>query len=138
MRLVLDTNVVVSAMLWQGAPSRLLEVAERGAIKLFTCHELIAELLRVLNRPKFTNRLSTIASNPQILTQLYRSASSHIDLPTAIPRISRNPNDDVVLACAVEAAADAIVSGDGDLLVLGHHQGILILSVSQILKQLIP
>src|SRR5471032_2765436 len=104
-------------MLWQGAPLQLLTAAEQGKVELYTCQELISELSRVLSRPKFVGKLAAIGSSPKILMQLYRSATTSVHLPAVVPRISRDPNDDIVLACALTAAADVIVSGDGDLLV---------------------
>ena len=58
MRLVLDTNVVASGLLWNGAPARLLDAAQTGELELFTSTRLLAELAGILTRAKFAKALA--------------------------------------------------------------------------------
>ena len=58
MRVVADTNTVVSGLLWHGNPRRVLEAARAGALQLYTSAALLAEIEEVLQRPKFAQRLS--------------------------------------------------------------------------------
>lgn len=137
MRLVLDTNVVVSALLWGGMPYRLLQQAVEGDAELFTSPVLIAELADVLQRrphliAKLTEKNMTVAS----VTALYLNFTQVVS-PLASPRVVPNdPDDDHVIACAVFAKADFVVSGDRHLLDLREHQGIHIMTVAEAIESL--
>ena len=119
MRLVIDTNVVVSGLLWLGNPGRLLEAAALGQVTLYTSPALLAELARTLATPKLARPI--IASGLTLDDLLARYANVAIVVqPASVPRIVPNdPYDDQVIAAAVEARADLIVSGDKDLHDLG-------------------
>lgn len=120
MRLVLDTNVVIAGLLWQGHPRRLLDQTIDGHVALFSSPALIGELARTLNYPKFAQRIATLcATTPSALTVRY-SALTMLVTPTEAPRVVlEDADDDHVLACAVAANADLIVSGDRHLHALG-------------------
>ena len=133
MRIVLDTNTVLSGWVWGGLPFRLLELGVAGHIRLFTSDAMLKELANVSQRDKFTALLTSQGKTPAGLMQRYmRSAESVIPIP--IGRIVRDPNDDMVIATALAAQADMIVSGDKDLLVLHPHQGILIFNARAALQ----
>ncbi len=132
MRVVADTNTVLSAFLWGGPPKAVLDAARAEHITLFSSAALLVELEDVLNRDKFAARTTRIESNPATLLRQYRALISLVR-PTAIAPTSRDPDDDQVLACALAADADLIVSRDKDLLDLGTSQGIPILPAYQAL-----
>ncbi len=127
MRLVLDTNVVVSGLLWNGAPARLLDAAQIGELELFTSARLLAELAGILSRAKFAKALAA-ASLPRKELVLGYAELTTVIAPSAIPpTIAADPSDDQVLACALAANADLIVSGDKHLHSLGgKYEGIRI------------
>lgn len=132
MRVVADTNTVVSAFLWGGPPKAVLDAAREQRIQLFTSPALLAELEEVLGRLKFAERLARIESTPATLLRQYRALIG-IVRPTVIPRASRDPDDDQVLACALAADAELIVSRDKDLLTLSPFEGIPILTAHEAL-----
>jgi putative PIN family toxin of toxin-antitoxin system len=133
MRLLLDTNVVVSALMYGGSPGKLWNLAGSGAISLVTSEALVAELRQTLAKPKFADRLRVAKTTPETLTALYLDVA-HLVVPPQVPRVvSADPADDAVLACAVAARAEAIVSGDIHLLALKEHLGIPIFTVSEAL-----
>ena len=125
-RVVLDTNVVVSALLWGGHAFHLLQAARYGRIQLFASVSLHQELEGVLSRPKFQAQLNANALSPLDLSQLYAGMVTTVDAPTLTTPVSRDPQYDMVLACALAAKADVIVTGDEDLLTLSHFQNIWI------------
>lgn len=130
MRLVLDTNVVVAGLLWNGHPRRLLDLAIDSDAELFSSPALIDELALTLNYPKFARRIAThCATTPSALTVRY-SALVSLATPAEVPRVvMEDADDDHVLACALAAQADLIVSGDKHLLALGgEYQGIHIVT----------
>ncbi|MFH1870858.1 MAG: putative toxin-antitoxin system toxin component, PIN family [Pseudomonadota bacterium] len=133
MRLVLDTNVVVAGLLWNGHPRNLLDLAINGDVALFSSPALIDELAHALNYPKFSQRIAThCATTPSALTVRY-SALVTLVTPTEVPRVvEQDADDDQVLACAVAANANMIVSGDKHLHGLGGaYQGIRIVTPAE-------
>lgn len=134
MRLVLDTNTVLSGLLWQGTPGQLIEAAEAGRIELAASTALLAELQGVLARPKFAAPLAERGVRASDLFDGYAALIVHVT-PEAIPRVVPNdPDDDQVLACALAAQADAVVSGDRDLLDLKNFRGIPILTATRAVR----
>lgn len=128
MRLVLDTNVVVSALLWQGTPYRLLEaVRGRQGVHLYSSAVLLEELAEVLTRPMATKRLALIGLTPRQILSDYLDVTELVSPDTTPAVIAADADDDHVLAAAVSAGAELIVSGDHHLLTLVRHQGIAIL-----------
>lgn len=134
-RTVADTNIVVSAFLWGGTPREILEAARWEAISLFTSAALIAELEEVLSREKFATRITRAGSSVSELLGDYCALAQFVR-PTESPAAVRDPDDDRVIACALAANAEFIVSGDDDLLILGRYRDITILSAAQMLRRL--
>ncbi len=134
MRVVLDTNVVISGLLWYGAPRKLLEAARQHQIQLFTCPPLIDELDDVLNREKFAHRLALANVSRHTLITGYAALSTLVEPASIPPVIEDDPDDDIVLACALAAQADVIVSGDQHLLRLASFQNIAILNARDMLQ----
>lgn len=126
MRVVLDTNTLVSGVISAGGPPRrLLDGARTQVFELCSSATLLAELLDVLTREKFAARLIQAGLTPQgIVMELRRMA--YVVAPTQVPRvIAADADDDHVLACAVSAQAELIVSGDKHLHSLnGQYHGI--------------
>jgi uncharacterized protein len=116
-RLVLDPGVLVSAIITPaGPPAELLRAAREGRIDLVVSPRLLAELAGVLSREKFRAYLS-LDEVGEYVEGLALLAETVAD-PREIPSVSRGPADDYLLALAGAAAANAIVTGDGDLLAL--------------------
>lgn len=128
MRVVADTNVLVSAFLWTGLPHRVLRLAESRDITLYTSPTLIEELSGVLVRPRFAPRLQRLRVAAEELVAAYL-ALAHVILPPSItPTILEDPDDDAVLACALAAEAAYLISGDLHLLTLQAYRSIRIVS----------
>lgn len=133
MRLVLDTNIVVSALLWGGVPRRLLDLARDEHVTLFTSSALLDELANVLSRDKFAAQLESQQISPAFLMQRY-GMLTRLVRPHTIERTARDADDDAVIATALAARADIIVTGDNDLLVLHPDQSIQILKAADALN----
>jgi putative PIN family toxin of toxin-antitoxin system len=136
MRTVPDTNIVVSGLLWRGNPRRVLDAARDGIIELFTSPVLLEELEDVLSREKFAKRLEAAGVTVQDLIEGFSALATVIDAAPIEPVVIRDPDDDAVLACAIAAEAEIIASGDDDLLDLKEHQGIRILTATELLAEL--
>jgi putative PIN family toxin of toxin-antitoxin system len=136
MRAVLDTNTIVSGILWRGPPRAVLEAARDGRLVLFTSNELLLELFDVLSRPKFHSRLQVVDMTVDQLVTGFCSLATIVRPATIVPVVEADPDDDAVLACAASAGAEVIVSGDSHLLELGTFDGIPVLSAVECLRRL--
>ncbi|MDA4129423.1 MAG: putative toxin-antitoxin system toxin component, PIN family [Thaumarchaeota archaeon] len=129
-RVVLDTNVLISAIVGHGTPRRLvLELLKHQVV--ITSRELLAELLDVVAREKFRdiekNQINSFVA-------IVASKSLIVKLKGQPDIVKDDPDDNVVLASAKEGKADYIVSGDQHLLDLKQFRGIKILSVKEMLE----
>lgn len=136
MQWVLDTTVVVSGVLWNGPPRKIVDAAKAARIDLYTCEELLAELDVTLTLSKFHSRLQAYGLEPASITNGYAALAKVIAPLPAIKRTCRDPDDDMVLACALAAHADAIITGDKDLLSLVQFRRIPILNAADALALL--
>ena len=131
LRVVLDTNVIVSAMLFTGKASYLVDKWKSGSIILLATKEIIREYLRVLAYPKFGLNQIEIETllNQEILPYIETIKTKGVS-----PALSRDPDDDKFLACAAAGKADFIVSGDDDLLTLQRIGKCPIIAVDEFMK----
>jgi uncharacterized protein len=135
MRVVLDTNVLLSGLLWYGAPHTLIERVREGTLILVSSPALLAELSEVIARPQFATILArSNTSRERSLAELRALAEVLTPPPLAEP-VCRDPDDDAVLALALAARADLIVSGDRDLLDLKRFQNIPIVTPAEALRR---
>ncbi len=135
MRVVLDTNIAVAGLLWRGKPYDLLGLAVADRIRCFASEAMIAELGRVLHYARLSQRLGVLGSSPEQLVADYRELVELVAV-TDVPRVVRtDPDDDAILACALAAGADAVVSGDRHLLDLKIHEGIPIITAASALAR---
>ena len=136
MRLVLDTNTVISALLWRGAPRRILLSAHSNIVQLYTSIPLLIELDDVLRRSKFQARLHQARVTANDLVLGYAALATTVEPAELPPVVLSDPDDDAVLACALGAQAEAIVSGDGHLLQMGAYATIPILPAGILIDQI--
>lgn len=122
MRVVFDTNVLISALVYGGLPRELLTRVFRGEVTLVTSTVLLNELEEVLV-VRFAHAPS-LARMVRAEIELLAEVVDASDLAS----VARDPDDDAVLAAAIAGDASAIVTGDRDLLVLGEHHGIRIVT----------
>lgn len=125
MRVVLDTDVLVSALHFGGRPRRLLVDIVRGDHRMITGPAILGELQAVLvDTCGWTNdRAAAVRAEIE--------AIADVVAPLQILRVCRDPDDDQILAIAVTGAADVLVTGDADLLELGAHIGVRITSIAE-------
>jgi putative PIN family toxin of toxin-antitoxin system len=136
LRLVLDTNIVVAGLLWNGPPRQLLEAAITGEVELYSSPVLLDELAHTLGYSKFDKRIEDFGTSTAALVAQYTALVSLV-APASVPRIVANDaDDDHVIAAAVAARAELIVTGDRKhLLPIGSHQGIAIVTAREVVER---
>ncbi|TSC72013.1 MAG: PilT domain-containing protein [Parcubacteria group bacterium Gr01-1014_38] len=136
MRVVLDTNVLLSAFLWQKGLRAIYDaIWQRRIVPCFT-PATWHELERALRYPKFERQLARIHLEPDDILTLIASRALFTFPRTAVRVVRGDPSDNDFLTCALSAGARAIVSGDRHLRNLDRFRGIPILSPRQFLKQI--
>lgn len=129
MRIVVDTNVIVSALVFGGLPRDVLDLAGAEICSLYFSLPIQAEVKRIL-AVKFGWSREEIRRKTRTLWGF----GNRVDPRVAISFIADDPDDDRILECAVDADADAVISGDRHLLRLGSFRSIPILSPRQFLE----
>ena len=136
MRAVLDTNIVVSGLLWRAAPRQVLDASRHKLLTLHTSSVLLDELAEVLSRPHLASVIAAHYASPAFLMQRYAMLAQLV-IPAQTARVvEKDIDDDAVIACALAAQADLIVSGDAHLLNLKHYQGMRIIDAAEALRSL--
>ncbi len=126
MKVVLDTNVLVSGLLKrEGIPGRLLQGVWDGSLELVLSEPLLAELRAVLDYPKIRKRLVASGIDTELFLDLLPFFTIRVDLSDIEVPLPRDAADQMVLATFVAAGAEWLVSGDYDLLVLADQFPIL-------------
>lgn len=131
MRVVLDTNVVASGLLWGGVPRQLLQAGCDQQTQLYTSTVLLLELTDILGRAKFARKIAAAPWSVDQLVERYALLTTVVHPAAIAPTIIDDPDDDQVLACAVAAQAELIVSGDRHLLDLITFREIRIVNAAQ-------
>src|SRR5258708_34009447 len=116
MRVVVDTNLLISGLFWRGNPGQVYEAAVVGEFTLLTTQVLIAEFDRVLHYTKFEPRLTALGQTAEQLTEALRNLAEAVEAADIPPGAVRDPKDIPVLACALGGTAEFIVSRDQNLL----------------------
>lgn len=135
LRIVLDTNTIISAFFWKGNESVLMQKIENKEAELYLNAQILLEIREVLHRPKFRKVLLITKSTPDDLVNKLYSISNLITGVCKI-EVCRDPKDNVFLECAKLAKADYVVSGDNDLLILKEFEGIKIIKSIDMIKLL--
>jgi uncharacterized protein len=117
MTVVLDTNVVLSAILFGGKPRQVLEAALSGTIRLFVSEPMITELQSVLQRPKF----GVSAQFVQTIVSEFAAIAEWVEPTEHFEVVEDDPTDNQFIDCAVAAKADYLVTGDSHLLRHGRY-----------------
>jgi hypothetical protein len=132
-RVVLDTSVLISALLFGGELSRLVVRWQMGVFTPVISRDTFEELERVLSYPKF--HLSD-KEKRLILTEEILPFFEVVEVKEKIKGMCRDPADDKFISCALSAGVEVIVSGDKDLISVGMYKSVKLMSPSDFLKRI--
>jgi hypothetical protein len=138
MRVVLDVNVWISGLLWGGIPGQVLRLARSKKITILASDALFLELETTLRREKFQPRIQKRGYTVDDLMSVAKGFSEFYPNTNVEIAELRDPKDNKILAVALAANAEAIVTGDLDLLVLKEFQGIPIVTPQDFLSRYFP
>lgn len=129
LRAVLDTNVIVSALIRpQGPPGKVLEHLLRGAFALVLSPALAEELRRTLRRPRVREHHGLSHDAIELLVAQLEALADPVEGKLELKVALRDPDDVMVLVAAAEGRASHVVTGDADLLAVREHEGIAIVT----------
>jgi len=131
LKIVIDTNLCISALLSPGNPQFVVDLLTTDAIQAFYPDLLLEQLQAVAARPKIAARISA-ERLAQLLSLIQRNAIQ-VEMET-VPAICRDPTDDAFLECARLADCDYLVAGDKDLLILQSHGRTRIVTPAEFLQ----
>ncbi len=134
MKIVADTNTLISALFWTGNERNIINLVEEGRLELLITREILNELENVLTRDHFKLKLDDVDANTQNVLDKMISISTIINPNEKIDVIKDDPDDNKFLECALSGKADCIVSGDSHLLNLREFRGMKIIKSSTLLQ----
>jgi putative PIN family toxin of toxin-antitoxin system len=138
MRVVLDVNVWISALLWGGIPRQVVDLAAKEEITIFASEPLFVELTATIGRAKFEAKILSLGQTTEDLINVVASFLQWCQPIVAdVPQL-RDPKDLIIIATALGADAEVLITGDRDLLVLQEFEGIPILTPQQFLSRYFP
>jgi len=130
MKLVLDTNIFVSAFYWGGNPKKIIDRIIDGTDELFISNEILDEIAATMAGPKFKTK-------PEIVEEYTRSINEmgkKVFITGKVRGICRDKDDDDKIECGILAGADYLITGDNDLLILGHYQQVKFITAKEYLS----
>lgn len=133
MRVVLDTNTLVSALLFSGTASRLVPLWQSRRIRVVVSRAILREYLRTLAYPKF--RLTPLEIR-QLVEEEFLPFAETVRVSVRVATIKRDPEDTKFLECALAAHAEYVITGDRDLRDFGSFRGIPIVTVAEFLDRM--
>lgn len=135
MIVVLDTNIWVSAIIWGGIPDEIISLQEQRKIEIASSRKLLSELENTFNKKKIQTKLEALQlTTSSAISLVYDSVNIYPIEELIVPEL-RDPDDTVVLATAITANAEVIITGDRDLLILQEYQNIQIMTATDFLER---
>jgi uncharacterized protein len=132
-RVVADTNIYISALMFGGLPGAFLDLAFVGSFTLITSSVLLDEL-----DEKLRGKFEIAPPDADLIRSRLENVAEVVSPAYSLSVITEDPEDNRVLECAIAGRADIIVSGDRHVLKLGGYQGIVILTARQFMDRIVP
>ena len=130
MKIVIDSNIFISAFFWGGKPKEIFDRVLNGFDELYITDEIVNEINKVMGSNKFTVNNNDIKDYINIIEKY----SKKIVSKNNIKSISRDADDDKILQCGIDGNVDYIITGDNDLLILKEYNKIKIIKPKEYLE----
>ena len=130
-KVVLDTNIYISGILFAGKPREVLDLAIKGKIHVFISPDILSELRDVLSRKKFgfsPERVDIIIREIESITTMINPAKKY-------SIVSHDSDDNIIIDCAMESRVEYIITGDNDLLCLNKYKSITIINPALFIEE---
>ncbi len=134
MKVVLDTNTWLSAIVWRGEANKIIEAAINKKIEIIITHEILFEIIDVLNRERFHDFIENKKEKIEDLIRVILSFSTLIKSKTKIKLIKEDPKDNILLEAASDGKTNYIISYDKHLLNMIEFNKIKIMTPTNFLK----
>ena len=129
MKVIIDTNVAVSGLLWGGPPNRIMRWIRDRLLTAYGCEKTAEELNKTLNYVKFSKRFKELNLTPEEVFAYFMNLIHYVPVPKNIPGIiKKDPFDNIFLALAVQNNVSLIISGDDHLLSKKEYKNIQIVT----------
>lgn len=139
MRIVLDTNQHISAIIQpHGNPAQILQFWRIGMIELAISPSILEEFEVVVHRPRIQQKYNLSDKDITEYLEVIKEFAIVVPGKITVDAVPDDPDDNSIIACAIEADADVIISGDRHLLALGSYQGIPIVKAVDFLNAYVP
>ena len=139
MRVVLDTNQHVSAIIRpNGHPAQIVKLWRIGLIELAISPFILEEFEAVVHRPHIQQKYNLTDADIAEYLEVLKTFAVIVLGTITVNAVPDDPDDDIIIACAIEAEADMIIRGDQHLLSLGSYQGVPIIKAVEFLRSYIP
>jgi len=128
-KVVLDTNVSISALFWEGNPRKIYDLVRQGQLIMLLSDNMEREFIRVLGYEKF-------GLSPQEIIPFLRNLRNHarhVETKSEVDVVTADPTDNIFLECALDCGADFLISGDRHLLDIKVYKGIKIVRAGEFL-----
>ena len=138
MRIVLDTNQHISAIIRpNGHPAQIVKLWHIGLIELAVSPFILEEFETVVHRPRIQQKYNLSDAHIAEYLEVLRTSAVLVPGTITVNAVPDDPDDNIIIACAIEAAVDVIISGDQHLLSLGSYRGIPIVKAVDFLSSYI-
>ncbi|MBI5122628.1 putative toxin-antitoxin system toxin component, PIN family [Candidatus Roizmanbacteria bacterium] len=126
LRVVVDTNVLISGLVWQGNPGKVIKLWQEDKFTLFISPYILAELVN------FLDRVNASQKEKEIIINQFKTKSIRMIPPKKV-KVCRDPKDNEILDLCLTSRADYLISGDKDLLILKFFKNTKILTPQEFL-----
>jgi len=134
MKVVLDTNIIISATFWEGTPFRIMEFIKDNKIELFISEEILKEYSEVINYPEIKDKIKDKYLEARTTFDELINISKLIVPTRKIDIVEEDPDDNAIIECAVEGNVNYIITKDNHLLKLKEFERIKIVLPEDFLK----
>jgi len=134
-RAVLDTNVLISGVIWRGTPFRLLKWAEEDVLAIYTSLGILEEVYRVLHYTKIQQYIDINEASPVELFTKIESLCTIVQVEQNVNVVSSDPDDDKFISCALASNVSALVTGDKHLLDLKEYASVRIMTAQEFYQE---